>query len=114
MNGSGNNWNHSSPNQTTTSKGGHSSLMATAQANIPSRSISYTESFTRAAAPKPVTNGMTDNQFFQSYNKPKDLSYKGGELSIDYGIIPGLRTTKKKKHFRRRGKSSTMSKGGMG
>lgn len=40
------------------------------------------------------------------YVKPKDLSHKGGQLSVDYGQIPFLRSGDKKPKGRRRGKST--------
>lgn len=34
----------------------------------------------------PITNGMNNEQLFNSaYRRPRDLSRKGAELSVDYG-----------------------------
>ena len=40
------------------------------------------------------------------YVKPKDLSAKGGQLSVDYGIIPGLRKPDKRLKGRKRMRST--------
>ena len=53
----------------------------------------------------PITNGMSNEQLFNKLNrKPKDLSRKGAELSVDYGQIPFLRSgdRRNKKHRRAR------------
>ena len=60
----------------------------------------------------PVTNGLNNVQMYQTvYIKPKDLSQKGGELSVDYGKIPFLREKvkgrKKAKSLVRRHLSNT-------
>jgi len=40
----------------------------------------------------PVTTGMTHEQLYEmKLTKPKHLTLKAGQISHDYGIIPGLR-----------------------
>ena len=56
---------------------------------------------------------MSSNVLFKTmYIKPKDLSHKGGQLSVDYGQIPGLREADKKPKGRRRRGKSTFAKTG--
>ena len=58
--------------------------------------------FSKIPLPIPVTNGMNNTQLFQTmYVKPKNLAAKGGMLSNDFGIIPGLRKHKKVKSINR-------------
>ena len=54
----------------------------------------------------PITNGMSNEQLFNRLNrKPRDLSRKGAELSVDYGQIPFLRTGDRKRRNHRRAKT---------
>ena len=58
----------------------------------------------------PITNGMNNEQLFNSaYRRPRDLSRKGAELSVDYGQIPFLRTPNPKSNGKRR-RAKTMIK----
>ena len=46
----------------------------------------------------PVTTGLNDEQLSQSsLRRPRDMNKKAGELSLDYGQIPFLRSPPKKK-----------------
>jgi hypothetical protein len=50
----------------------------------------------------PVTNGLNNHQLYQTlYVKPKILASKGGKLSNNMGVIPGLRKEKRAKSTRR-------------
>jgi len=56
----------------------------------------------------PITTGMNNTQFYMTqYRKPKDFSEKSGELSLNFGIIPALRSPERKKVKRRVNKAKS-------
>mmetsp|Transcript_1196 Transcript_1196/g.2186 ORF Transcript_1196/g.2186 Transcript_1196/m.2186 type:complete len:257 (+) Transcript_1196:45-815(+) len=69
----------------------------------------FTSSFMENPVTPPVTTGLNNDQFFVNvFKQPKELAHKGGELSIDYGIIPNLRTSDK--YFKKRARSIVRSR----
>jgi hypothetical protein len=60
--------------------------------NSPGSNFNASNYSKRGLVKLPVTNGLSNNQLFQkAYIKPKMMAERGGELSNNIHMIPGLR-----------------------